>query len=260
MSLVRLRLFLLHLFFLFHSVQSQTPHQECGDAVFESIGYVIFAGDDPLSYYNSSCLYPPKVLSIYAGATKYCKPDEIIDAMRLLNSYCEEYGPGLELLPIDDFKANLTEAAINSLPTITYAEALNLTDPLDHAVLITPEFFGNMYRTVHTWDRQMKFHHDHGFAMYGFWGGILFLGIINHAMTWFFSRQSSPRSMPLFLKSTRNFINKWFTVPFLYGNNHQRLRLGFAIPTRLVGLVVFVYWVLSIVLCASNYETFVGNL
>jgi hypothetical protein len=144
---------------------AQTRKQECFDTAFEAIGYTVWAGDDPESYYNSTCTYPPKVLSVYAAATKYCKPEQLPAGIELLRSYCKDYGPDLELLPISDFAAELTEEAINSLPVVTYEEATNATDPYSEPILISEDFFDRMYDTVDDWIFEMWSHHTYGFVL-----------------------------------------------------------------------------------------------
>lgn len=153
---------LIFLFGLHVSAEALKKNQVCFDTVYESYGYMIFAGDDAESYYYSACQYPPKVLSIYAAAKVYCTPDEINAGIEFLGHYCEEYGPDLELLPLDSFAANLSDAAIKKMPVVNYDEALAATEPYAKPVIISQSFFDAMDRTVRTWEFEMWAHHTYG--------------------------------------------------------------------------------------------------
>lgn len=153
---------LLALFTTFTFAQDIKKNQYCFDTCYEAYGYTLFAGDNPELYYYSACQYPPKVLSIYAAATVYCTPSEIEAGIPKLQGYCKEYGPDLELLPISDFAANLTDAAIKKLPIVSYDEAVAAAEPYNHSVIISQSFFDIMYKTVDVWEYELWTHSTYG--------------------------------------------------------------------------------------------------
>lgn len=157
-------LFLAILYFV-ASTEAIEKTQICFDSVFESLAYVVFAGDDPDVYYASACQYPPKVLSIYASAKTYCTQDEIQSGIKLLREYCWEYGPDLKLLPYEDFTANLTDASLKRCPVVDYATALSAETPYTKPILISKDFFEAMHKTVVAWEFEMWTHHTYGFVL-----------------------------------------------------------------------------------------------
>jgi len=145
-------------------VKALKKNQVCFDTVIEAYGYVIFEGDNPNVYYNSTCQYPPKVLCIYAAGEIYCTSSEIKAGIELLAQYCEEYGPDIQLLPISDFQSNLTEMDIQNLPVVTLDEVQAENIPYSSPVLISSSFFDDMHKTVVTWDYEMWTHQTYGFV------------------------------------------------------------------------------------------------
>jgi len=155
-------LLILSVFHGFTYVNALRKDQVCFDTVFEAYSYVAFEGDDRDVYYYSLCQYPPKVLSIYAAGETYCTPSEVTAGAELLAAYCGEYGPDLQLLPISDFQANLTEENIQSIPVVTLEEAMAEATPYSTPVLISPSFFSAMHKTVVTWDYEIWTHRTYG--------------------------------------------------------------------------------------------------
>jgi hypothetical protein len=115
-------------------------------------------------------------------------------------------------------------------------------------------------------------HHTHGFAVYGFWGAILIIAILNNTYNyWWHTRASQSTSdieshQQLTTSAKDNILmvaNAWWKkniiIPSMFGTKHRQLFYSFSIPTRMEALIVFAYWTLSLVLCAVNYRTFEGN-
>lgn len=99
----------------------------------------------------------------------------------------------------------------------------------------------------------------------------MLVGIVNNALDTFVRRNSNrqvdaesldrPASSQIrLLRKLRQAVNKHLVLPFTVGTYHQRPLYGFTAPTRLVGLVVFSYWLLSLVLCAVNIDAYDGNM
>ncbi len=112
--------------------------------------------------------------------------------------------------------------------------------------------------------------------MYGFWGGILLLGIVHRLISYLIERQQQPRSGdvethtwshktqsgPILsaFAAGRHWLRANFIVPATFGTHHRQLAWACSIPTRLETIVVTAYCVLSAILCAVSYEVFEHNL
>jgi hypothetical protein len=119
----------------------------CFDAVYEVYGQIPFVGSGPDDYWPSVCQNHLKVNSIYAAATRYCSAYEIKAGTELLGKYCIEYGE-TELLPISEFKENLTQAYLQNMRIVekddVRADGPNITE----TIMISDHFFSLSLRTV----------------------------------------------------------------------------------------------------------------
>lgn len=66
--------------------------------------------------------------------------------------------------------------------------------------------------------------------------------------------RASPKRGPM--HRTCNWWCAHVAVPGILPRRHKQLVWGCTVPTRLEGLVVAAFWILSIVLCAVNYGPF----
>jgi hypothetical protein len=109
------------------------------------------------------------------------------------------------------------------------------------------------------------------FAMYGFWGSILLIGMIRNAYNILWHSRSGrgsndpEKSYPDAQTLTQteiafHWLKTNFIIPTLFGTYHRRLWYSFAIPTRIEALIIIFYWSISIILCSVNFKTFEGNL
>jgi len=109
------------------------------------------------------------------------------------------------------------------------------------------------------------------FAMYGFWGSILLIGIITNAYNILWHSRSGhetndpEKSHPDTQTSSQtgtvlHWLKANFIVPTVFGTYRRRLWYFFAVPTRIEALVITLYWSISIILCSVNFRTFEGNL
>lgn len=107
--------------------------------------------------------------------------------------------------------------------------------------------------------------------MYGFWGGIILIGIIINAYNAIWHSRSSretndPEKSPSWAVPTSptgkavHWINSNFIIPTMFGTHRRRLWFSFAVPTRVEALIIVSFWSLSIILCSVNIRAFEGNL
>ncbi len=108
--------------------------------------------------------------------------------------------------------------------------------------------------------------------MYGFWGGVLVIAIISNMFNKLWQRRYRSRStdgegvsprayqLPAPLGLITHLVQTHLTIPAGFKSYHQRLYYGFSVPTRMESIVVFIYWTISLILCAVNIKAFQGNV
>lgn len=98
----------------------------------------------------------------------------------------------------------------------------------------------------------------HGYAIYGFWGGIVLFGTLYRIWSLFRLRRSSRqvedneaqgRRASLAAKGHANII-----TPAAFGTHHSRLLYWCTIPTRVELTVIVAYWILTLILVAVGYK------
>jgi ferric-chelate reductase len=111
--------------------------------------------------------------------------------------------------------------------------------------------------------------------VYGFWGGILLIGIINRLVHYLLSlwnvgaspdkeytieAQSNPRNPSTAYSKIYHWVQTNFIIPPVFGSHYRRRLFSFTVPTRAETLVILAYYIYSIVACAVSYEVFYPNL
>lgn len=113
--------------------------------------------------------------------------------------------------------------------------------------------------------------------MYGFWGGVLVIGILHRLITLINESRPSPSSIgpedtgiadsrekpteknrPFV--SMYSWIRKNLITPSALPPYRRQPLFGCTIPTRIEVFIVLSYWIVSLVLCCVNYRGFKGNL
>ncbi|KAJ4862477.1 ferric reductase like transmembrane component domain-containing protein [Trichoderma breve] len=249
--------------------------QECVSAVFGIVGGLNFEGIGYGNYYLGICQNPLKVVSTYAISKTYCSSADLGPGFEYLNWACLQYA-GAGLIPEADVAVNLTDEAISRYPILDQDDVIvpkNLTTP----VMVTRDWFDLGFRTEDTWDYELRTHPTYGWAMYGFWGGILLIGMLRRLITYIVESRLSPlstdpedlgaadsREKPTAgtksLAYMYSRIRKHLTIPSGLPPYHSQLLFGCTIPTRIESLVIISCWILNFVLCCVNYRGFEGNL
>lgn len=110
------------------------------------------------------------------------------------------------------------------------------------------------------------------FAVYGFWGAVLVIGMIHRFITFLHERKMVPssgdreghgatrntKSSPI--AAPYHWLRKHVITPSAIGSQKQESWMGCTIPTRMESFVIYSFWVISLVLCAVDYRAFTGNL
>ncbi|KAL7926928.1 ferric reductase like transmembrane component domain-containing protein [Trichoderma austrokoningii] len=252
-----------------------TVHQECVAAVFGIIGNLNFEGIGYGDYYTGICQNPLKVTSVYAISKAYCPPNDLDTGFAYFGLACQSYG-SVELIPEADVAINLTDKAIGSFPILDQDDERVLTN-LTTPILISRDWFELGFRTEDAWDYEQRTHIVYGYAMYGFWGGVLVIGFLHRLITLVNesrlssssigpedtgiadSRKKQAQNSGLFV-SMYSWIRKNLITPSALPPYRRQPLFGCTIPTRIEVFIVLSYWIVSFVLCCVNYRGFKGNL
>lgn len=116
-----------------------------------------------------------------------------------------------------------------------------------------------------------KLNFIYSWAMYGFWGGVILIGMCNKFFGFLFgrSRQGAASDQEQLtnhsrLERLRIWTRARFTTPATFGHRHQQavfdLFWGYHLPTRWEFVVISIYTGLNVILCAVNYQGFTGNV
>ena len=114
-------------------------------------------------------------------------------------------------------------------------------------------------------------------ATYGFWGGLLLIGIIHRLVTHFLqsrclkattdveeSQSIGTKNGRLDPTSLTTTIYPWLRsnviIPAAFGSHHNRPLLWSTIPTRMETVVVVCFWLMNFILCCVSYYIFSPNL
>jgi hypothetical protein len=107
--------------------------------------------------------------------------------------------------------------------------------------------------------------------MYGFWGGVLAIGMLyrlGHVLRQGRHTSVHPDSEPSAqekitwhpLGHFNAWIRKHIITPSVLPPYHTQSFFGCTVPTRLEFLVIYLYYVTSLILCAIHYRGFEGNI
>lgn len=255
--------------------------QYCINSLVFAYGELTFAthvSDNEKTYWGDVCQNPLRVTSLIGAAKTYCPPSEIMSGFDVVRTDCMQRAE-LELLDVEALLANLTEHEISSWQVVDIYEIprdVQLSEP----VLLSPGYFEHVFSAVDTWYFELWTHHTYGFALYGFWAGVILLGIASNCWITWTSRQRGRRlwlihdeeegqrdrrfseSHGLLLAPFHWLVHQIRThilVPATLGTYHQRLFYWCTIPSRAETIVVSSFWVLSTVLACINYKTYPDN-
>ncbi|RVX68247.1 hypothetical protein B0A52_07250 [Exophiala mesophila] len=237
----------------------------CMSGIRTALAPFYFSGGQVFDYYQNLCTNELRVTSIYAAAKVYCTEKEIEVGVSLLEDNCFTWGD-VEAIPWSEIEPKLTDEYIASLPTLTFEDRA-AGGVLSEPYLIDEDYYQLALRAAIVPNRQFSLHMKYGWGVYGFWGGLIFIGMASRFI-FFVSRSRLRRpaadiegegvTRKSGLLSPFKAVHHWFRtnliIPAAFGSHHQRLYYWCAIPTRMETLIVVMYWGLNIILCAISYE------
>ncbi|KAL1855242.1 hypothetical protein VTK73DRAFT_8589 [Phialemonium thermophilum] len=242
--------------------------------------YLTFAGVGNGKATKAMCINPLEVASIYAAARRYCKPEDWEPGFRYVRGECT--GSGFDMLPESAVARYLTDDAVRAMRVVDFKEVkakTNLTEP----VMISESYFYRVFHTEDDKDYEAIVQRKYGFAIYGFWGGVLLIGILRRAvLSLYHSRMagtasdteeegsgdglslrrkaSSKKSLLAPIAALHDWVDTYLVVPSAFRQHRQRLFRWCTIPTRMELLVIVANWITVLVLMFVNYRAFAGNV
>ncbi|KAJ6006301.1 hypothetical protein N7451_004245 [Penicillium sp. IBT 35674x] len=177
-----------------------------------------------------------------------------------------------DLMNLTSIEANITEAAAAELTVI---DPSTYTGTISSPVVVLKSEYRRYYRALKAGNSAMPTNILYGWGLIGYWGGVMFLGMVWNASRWLyylrFNKTTSKDielpngvssrglTLPKSIATLRHWIRLHLVVPATIGSYHQRLFWWCNIPKRLDSLIVFGFWALSIILGCVGYGTFSGN-
>ncbi|KAG4440540.1 hypothetical protein IFR05_003956 [Cadophora sp. M221] len=263
---------LLHLIFtgaLFASSVVANP-VDCLEGIVAATGQFIFNATD--DYYNNLCHGELFLTSVYAAAKTYCTLEEIVAGSASVGKTCSEYGFTV-LTPYEEFAPKLTDSFIASLPVVSFKD-IAINPMRNTSIIVSESLYKTGSDTFSVFVQSLVIDARYGWGVYGFWGGVLLIGIITRFVKFLAHRTpQQDRSLDVATAESHSSPHAYTTAqklwgwaqakvvfPPVIGTHHRRLLGGFTIPTRLQTSVVLAYWAWSIVICAVSYNIFSPNL
>ncbi|KIW85903.1 hypothetical protein Z517_01296 [Fonsecaea pedrosoi CBS 271.37] len=249
--------------------------KDCVDGIRTALDYLAFNITDT-DYYIKSCTNKLVVTSMWATAKLLCTPEQITAGEVYYEPYCVEYG-GVQLVHYDEVAPMLTDEYIKSLPVAQYSDVEALTI-FDTPVVVSKTFWKIAKDTTTIFDLEYILHERYGWSMYGFWGGLLLIGMINRLITHVSqsrrlkakddveggeasSSEKKSRSGPVaWVQSAHHWLRAQIIIPATFGSHHNRPLLWSTIPTRMETIVLVSFYIMTFILCCVGYYITSPNL
>lgn len=258
--------------------------QYCVAACSAALNHVSFDGKQPASSSHSSpvpCTDKHYIQSLLYCASTYCTSKEAQSGLDYNNETC--LADAGKALP--SYAAFMDAASTRPAATIMKVSEKDVkTQKYTRPVVPDRDFYNVGYesavRIIHlihppqsdreqiAQNRATYYNWNFAWALYGYWGLVVFIGISNRAIQYLRHRRSQPRLDLIKGESFGRQSNSPIAQAGVWVRRHVMLPLTFAnhreapftVPTRLEGLLIALYVVMNFVLCFPGYHTFEGNL
>lgn len=258
--------------------------QYCVAACSVALNHVSFDGNRPASASHSSpvpCTDKHYIQSLFYCTSTYCTPDEVqsgldynnetclVDAGKSLPSYAAfmdapSAAPPKTIMRISEADVRQQKFTQPIVPdqdfyNVGHKSVVSTAHPCGPP-LSNPEQVAQNRATYYNW--------NFAWALYGYWGLVVLIGMGNRAIQHLRHRRSQPRldlikgesfgrqsSSPIARAGV--WIRRHMLLPLTFANHREA---PFTIPTRLEGLLIALYVVMNFVFCLPGYHTFKGNL
>ncbi|GFF78671.1 putative plasma membrane ferric-chelate reductase [Aspergillus lentulus] len=234
------------------------PNERCVTAVYTAYDYISFSGHPNKGLWAPRCQNRLRVLSIYASSALYCSYAERETGIALLEAQCREYA-GVNLIPREEFAANLTDEAISRMRTVEFRQ-LPSKENVAAPILISELYYSRVFRTIDAWQFELWSHYAFGYLGYAYWAVVIAVGAL-HKLALHAICSKRARTLPFLTPALLiyDWIQTNLIIPAPLASSRRQL-LWWTFPGRIHAIVVLLFWILSIVLCLIGYRTFSDNI
>lgn len=204
--------------------------------------------------------------SLFYCAATYCNTKQVEAGLGHANETCKsEVGPALP-----DYNAFYNKHSSTSLEEVKRISQKQAMAPTNEPVLPDQALFDLGYRSTTAMNRTDYLNWTFSWALYGYWGLVILVGMINRGVQFARHRRSPQpdlirgkviaRQEGSIVARTQRAVRRSLLMPLAFGNKHQESLKWASPPTRTEGLLIAVYVVMNIVFCFPGYHLFEGNL
>ncbi|UKZ76225.1 hypothetical protein TrVFT333_003922 [Trichoderma virens FT-333] len=227
----------------------------CGASCYYTLAKTKFASDNVTE--QTLCTHPLRITSTYLCIWEHCEEKAVAPGINWWAGTCKKSSKLVNLQTYETTVSNVTQEYIDSLPTVeqtqkTVVDVVSMPSQANWAI---------SYRTVNTYYTNIVYHQKLRWIPYAYWGLVLLLGTISHAIALLPVKRSS---QPVRKNNAAAKIKGWFhrnlmMAPTFSYHHHQPLG-WFTVPLRLQSLVIVGYIITQIFMLAFHYPVFSGNL
>ncbi|KAJ5114256.1 hypothetical protein NUU61_000015 [Penicillium alfredii] len=160
---------------------------------------------------------------------------------------------------------------LQNMRKVNYQE-VSRAEPVDAPILLSLSYFSRMFNTIDVWQFESWSHHAFGYIGYAYWGGILLIGMVFRICDWAFHRRreqavwaeelnayasTHPLEQLPWIGTVYSWVQTYLITPAPLATQDRNL-LGCVYSTRAEALVVFGFWVITMILSVLGYRTFPG--
>ncbi|EHK43843.1 hypothetical protein TRIATDRAFT_319185 [Trichoderma atroviride IMI 206040] len=224
----------------------------CGASCYYTLSKTKFASDNTTE--QTLCTHPLRVTSTYLCIWEHCEESEIAPGIAWWAATCKKSSKVVNLKIYESTTANATQAYIDSLPTVEQVQKA-IVDVVSRP---SDSNWNQVHRTVLTYWTNIMLNR---WIPYAYWGLVLFLGTVSHAIASIPVKRSS---QPVRKNNAAAKVKGWFhrnlmMAPTFSYHHHQPLG-WFIVPLRLQSLVIAGYIITQIFMLAFHYPVFSGNI
>ncbi|GAM82395.1 hypothetical protein ANO11243_003740 [Dothideomycetidae sp. 11243] len=212
---------------------------------------------------STFCQNKDAVTSVYASAYVYCTMKQLTTGISWLSVYCRTQNSSL--IDIAPIQAEMDLAFIKTLKVLDPAKVASST-PISQTVLLARSYWQRQVNTQIDRQRQDGINSSSGWALYYYFAGILFLKSISNLSSqayyqYMLRRRSGTKPSFDHRNLTRSFapihwLRTYLSIPATFGSIHQRRVLTCGLPTRIMTLIVVLFYILATVMTATRYPNF----
>ncbi|RFU73113.1 hypothetical protein TARUN_9155 [Trichoderma arundinaceum] len=227
----------------------------CGASCYYTLSKTKFASDNETE--QTLCTHPLRVTSTYLCLWEHCEEDEIVPGINWWAGTCKKSAKLVNLKIYESTTANVTQAYIDSLPTVEQTQKT----VVDVVSIPSEANWEQVHRTVNTYWTNIVYHQKLRWIPYAYWGLVLLLGTVSHAIASIPVKRSS---QPVRKNNTGAKIKGWFhrnlmMAPTFSYHHHQPLG-WFIVPLRLQSLVIVGYIIIQIFVLAFHYPVYSDSI